>query len=737
MTAQSTFPASLSRTSRPGACSLAIALASSVLATGLLAAGCEAPNRDTFRRFGGASPDPTGVMEGTVLYVGPRPQCEWEDATDPDGDPIRRPTRVRGNVLLLLFEYDNPPPPTGSATSAQSLLTVPGDQMFSLGDCMPEVPMTAADRATIMRSASFTWPELALGRDPCRTNEEGVRTCPPQSYQVRGFFDYDDDFNPFFSVRNLATAGDVAGGAFVSTTAVPPQFLEIRFNHIDDTPNGQVVQGVAVTLGVVVNTQRPSFQLSETTRALRSDDTIPVGDLIVRERTLYERTSMQIEGIGASTIDSGEPVSEAFAAAGIDTSDWSRANTGFYIRNVDANNDGANDTHPILGADGTVLWYYPAIISRRARNPIELAVGIPDALLIGSIRPTEVAGLMTGGIGAQVRDRMDVVMPPVVAVVTNPELGQTCRVPYIPPGNLGELYERIPVDCQELPTGNYDVNVLSGVAGGVSRDEREFCLFTCCHTACTGGGMTPAQCDMACAPGMRTDSAACTGECDFRVPAVTSTGFTITGGSFPSQAWSIPNDLGCPDIDYRAGALNQLDVQYADGSFPECGNPMGDQDGDDSVSESVLLPHQGPRGRFSVVEADPATVPDETMGGVPHHGVDSCETALHGTTGMTTPVIYRAIDPACCPPTLMRLCGLPLCPARSAADDPFYPEAVREGHDGGGTRTREIRVEGEDFVRNPNGTITPLCVPFLMPGVCCGLCDGSPEQPAGCPDTAI
>ena len=55
------------------------------------------------------TPEPRGVMEGTVLYVGPKPLCHYEDGA---------PVAVRGRVVLTLFAFDNPPPPAGSATTA-------------------------------------------------------------------------------------------------------------------------------------------------------------------------------------------------------------------------------------------------------------------------------------------------------------------------------------------------------------------------------------------------------------------------------------------------------------------------------------------------------------------------------------------------------------------------------------------------------------------------------------------
>jgi hypothetical protein len=68
-----------------------------------------------------------------------------------------------------------------------------------------------------------------------------------------------------------------------------------------------------------------------------------------------------------------------------------------------------------------------------------------------------------------------------------------------------------------------------------------------------------------------------------------------------------------------------------------------------------------------------------------------------------------AVPEACCAP-IAHLCGLPLCPLR---DDAALA-------DSGDVRSiRELRVPGEDFTREEDGTLRALCVPFLMPTSCC------------------
>ncbi len=635
---------------------------------GLAASACELPNQDGFRSMGGQAPDPTGVLEGSVLYAGPRPECLLTE----DGSPYALP----GRVVLLVFRYDNPPPPAGSATSAENLLVLPADQLFSLDDCMPSEP-TEADLAPITRSVAFTWPSIRLGR----------------TYQMRGFYDADGDFNPFFSVRSLATAGDVGGGAFESASAAVPVYARIVLPPASEAPNGFVLPGVSVTLGAVVRTERPIFQMSSETLALSSEATIPLtSDSIAREQGLFQLARMRITLVSGPDVadvmdDSPNTFGPALTAAGLGF-DFRAIRHGMPILNIDANSDGMADLHPILGSSG-VPWYTPAILMRRAKSPVEVRAGIPDVLLIGSIRPTVPLGAAQGFVPRSTLTAADVIVPPVAVVITNPALPATCRVPFIPPGNIAELYEGRPADCQELPTGNYDVNVLSGAAGGRVVD-----VFATCLASCVAGGAT----EETCTPGCRTEAA-----------LRSDTGFVYQGASYSSQAWSIPNELGCPDTSYRPTAVNQLDVPRADGSLPSCDESM------------LLLRDQGRAGAFAVSDPSGDNAPDATST-ADGHGVAACQTALRTTgpmAGMPGPVTYVAPSEECCAPVLP-FCGLPLCPLRDATTA-GYPEASRSLGDPAGTmrQTREMRVEGVDYRLRPDGSVEALCVPFLMPVGCC------------------
>lgn len=617
-----------------------------------LALGCENPQVD-----GSNAPTPTGIMEGAILYSGPRPQCHFDAGV---------PYEVPGHVVLLLFAYDNPPPPSGTATSAANLLVLPGSELFSLDDCMPESP-SESDLEPIARTVAFTWPSLTLG----------------ETYQVRGFYDGDGDFNPFFSVRNLATAGDVGGGAFVDPSASPLVYAPVAFPSASDAPAGSIVAGVSVTLGAVIQTERPLFEVEASSQALASSATIPTdSDTFARENALVALTNMRVSLVAGpdSTDGRGNTYGDALTAAGLGY-DFRAMRHGMPIATVDADGDGVGDLHPVLGSAG-VPWYSPMLFFRRARNPIEQRAGVPDVLFVGSIRPTVPLGATQGFVPRSTITSADVIVPPV-ALVTLDASNAACRIPYLAPGNIGELYESQATDCQELPTGNYDINVLAGAAGGTVVD-----VFAECVARCVAGGSTESD----CTPG-------CTTEASLR----SDTGYVYEGASYSSQSWSIPNELGCPDSSYRSTAVNQLDAPRADGSLPSC-----------SESE-LLLETQGRAGGFAIVDDDGGDAPagDDTTDG---HGIASCQSAFHAATGMVSPVTYVAPDEACCA-AVASLCGLPLCPLRDASTT-GYPEGVRASA-GGSRQTREMRVEGEDYRLRSDGSVEALCVPFLMPAGCC------------------
>lgn len=557
------------------------------LLLGVALLACGDVETDVFRSDGGTAPDPTGVMEGTVLYAGPRPLCDREAG------------RVLGRVILLLFRDDNPPAPEGTATSAANLLTVPGSLLFtSLDDCMPESPSPEERRMFITRSTDFTWPELPLGRGG------------PVAYQVRGFYDYDEDFNPFFSVSNLTTAGDVAGGAIVDPTAEVLRFLPIEFGSIEDNEDGQIVGGVSVTLGAPVNTERPIFRLE--TNPQSSEALLPTTtDVAEAERQLFEGNPSRLVLYDRNPDDpQTSALLRAMGQGGLSIDTSNPFSYAWYVREIDANRDGVGDPHPVLGSQG-VGWLTPGVLMERARTEAEILTGVPRALLVPSVRVTTT---LTKRV---FYPDIEIVIPPVGAMITN-GADDRCTIPMIPPGNPTVFYEASTVSCQELPAGLYGINVLHGVAGALPIGGGQ--------PACTGmEGECPAG--TACLDG------AC------RVPdALSDTGADVVGGAYSSQAWTIPNPLGDPtQIDDPVPEQGVASLFVVHDPNPD--GPVGRRDGrmgcDQAIDPEVMGPRDIVYRDFSEF-GDPEDARASCCGPVQHLcDVPLCPPVPLGDTGLT------------------------------------------------------------------------------------------------------
>ncbi len=223
---------------------LSLALPFPILAFAL--AGCS--DIDTFVPDIPGFSGPAGVIDGTLTYGGPPPCTE-------NG-------HVVGAAVVLAFDKLLLPPPSGLGSGAASIDAIPGDVLFASikdklvfdADGKRRCPDPSAPNIT----ASGTWTIAPL---------------PAGTYQVRGFYDRDGDFNPAFSISNLPTAGDVGGGSIDNAGEVllgaAPRFTEVDLGEPDATGKlvmpavGARVIGVGVTLAQILPLERPVFYPSE------------------------------------------------------------------------------------------------------------------------------------------------------------------------------------------------------------------------------------------------------------------------------------------------------------------------------------------------------------------------------------------------------------------------------------------------------------------------------------------
>jgi hypothetical protein len=204
-------------------------------------AGCDDPELFVpHKELGG----PSGVIDGTLSYTGP-PPCTENGA-------------IVGNAIVLAFDTRLLPPPQGLGTSAASIGVIPGETLFSsIRDSLVFDPSGAR------RCPEDTAPPVTV------SGSWAISPLPAGSYQVRGFFDRDGDFDPGFLIANLPSAGDVGGGAIDNAAEVlagaPPRYRQITLGILQPNgtrvipPEGSRATGIAVTLGLELPLERPVF----------------------------------------------------------------------------------------------------------------------------------------------------------------------------------------------------------------------------------------------------------------------------------------------------------------------------------------------------------------------------------------------------------------------------------------------------------------------------------------------
>lgn len=230
--------------------------AASILLGAALAAlaspACDSP--DTFlpfEQFGG----PAGVLDGTLTYSGPL--------------PCTKNGRIVGAAILLAFNVHLLPPPEGLGTSAASLGVVPGEKLFD----------GIRDQLTFNANGDLWCPphRYVIGSSPhpsvTVTAPWAIAPLAAGTYQVRGFYDIDGDFDPAFSISNLPSRGDIGGGAIDNASSVllggAPRYRRMTLGDVQADGSlaigeeGARITGIAVTLGLELPLERPVFYAKE------------------------------------------------------------------------------------------------------------------------------------------------------------------------------------------------------------------------------------------------------------------------------------------------------------------------------------------------------------------------------------------------------------------------------------------------------------------------------------------
>lgn len=197
---------------------------------------------------------PSGVMDGTVTYIGPLPCTVRNTPTS---------VHVVGAAVMLIFNESLLPPPEGFGTTAGQVAVVTGDELFrgvtaDLPVPGPELGSVACPPPGTRVSVSAPWKAGPV---------------PAGRWQVRGFYDYDGDFSPLLKIHQLPTQGDIGGGAIAN----PEEVLkgkQVAYQTFavgvdpDGTGSYQMpetgarVSGIAVSLAQQLTYSRPVFHAS-------------------------------------------------------------------------------------------------------------------------------------------------------------------------------------------------------------------------------------------------------------------------------------------------------------------------------------------------------------------------------------------------------------------------------------------------------------------------------------------
>lgn len=328
---------------------------------------------------------PAGVIEGTVTYSGP--------------PPCTRDGGIVGGAVLLAFDTRLLPPPEGLGTSAASVASVPGEQIF---DAIRDQLVFRDDGA--LWCPSFDAPNVTL------STTWSIGPLAPAAYQIRGFYDHDGNFDPLFSIKNLPTRGDVGGGAIANVTEVllggAPRYEEFGVGDLqpDGTytmpPQGVKVSGATVSLALVLDTDRPTFHVSkltnnttyeagdETAPTLPSDFKIAVYNALDPGNTENSFVRLDLSaGVREDEIDAASKPPFELAVS-------SPAPTILHTRE-DANRDGVIDDLDTIPDSDIVKSLFPlAIFSKLGddglaqTSPVVILQGVT---LLGGLVPTAFA----------------------------------------------------------------------------------------------------------------------------------------------------------------------------------------------------------------------------------------------------------------------------------------------------------------------------------------------------------
>lgn len=299
-----------------------------VIVAPLLAASCDSPETYVpYPQFGG----PAGVIDGTMVYTGP--------------PPCTAGGRILGAGVVLVFNVQLLPPPEGLGVTAASVDAVPGELLF---DGIRDQLVFAEDGAIVCPAPNY--PPVTVSA------AWAMAPLPAGTYQVRGFYDLDGDFDPAFKISNLPSKGDIGGGAIENAAEVlagaAPRYREIALGVAQPDgslvipPEGSRISGVTVTYGLALPLERPVFHAREVLD-VNGTNTDPSNVIMAKDFQMATFSEADPNGTETSFIryklGAGVPGAEVELAAVSPFNMPVKGAPGFLFTRQDVNGDGVLD----------------------------------------------------------------------------------------------------------------------------------------------------------------------------------------------------------------------------------------------------------------------------------------------------------------------------------------------------------------------------------------------------------
>lgn len=230
-----------------------------------------------------------------------------------------------GPVAMILSSADDPAPPFGTGSPVTFSMVAPDS-------------FTRDSTESAVLIAPFS-----------------VSNVPDGRYVLTALMDMDANFHPMVSTLAGATCGDISGAHLEDPAVLSPARILVQ--------GGEIVDGIAVTLGSPIPTERPAFSVTE------GFDSIDPAD---PARSVFHLQSEPVAAEFGSelVLDLSGPI-DVTAPNPCDTAMW------LHLRDLDG--DGLIDGHPAYPPDAGPLDVWPRVYMEYLGEPIDTDDdGAPD-----------------------------------------------------------------------------------------------------------------------------------------------------------------------------------------------------------------------------------------------------------------------------------------------------------------------------------------------------------------------